>query len=293
MNYSLKSNENYTKEQLETIFGTNFGARIKGITLRRQPDGAPYALVFSRADGPYDDRIEGDSFYYDGEGTNKDQVLTAANKALVNANTAGRVIYGFRQDESGGLWRYLGIIEVVDFAYVLKGSYMTYEFHFMAQPIGPDELQQAEVTIEQTLLEAPQLTEPAAMTTVSIRARKAAFRIHIKRLYENTCVVCRKKRLSDAGYPEVEAAHIYPKEKLGADDYRNGVALCKLHHWAFDSGLLTFSDDLTVIVKPEIISDDNYTEIAAYADEPILLPTDQRLSPDKLYIRAHRELHGL
>lgn len=82
-----RSRKSVTKEELEEIYNTNFGARIKGITLRRDANNKPLALVFSRADGPYTDRIEGDSFYYDGEGTEKDQQLTAANKALIEANS--------------------------------------------------------------------------------------------------------------------------------------------------------------------------------------------------------------
>ncbi|AWN41160.1 HNH endonuclease [Methylobacterium durans] len=39
--------------------------------------------------------------------------------------------------------------------------------------------------------------------------------------------------------PEVlEAAHIVPKEHDGADDHRNALVLCALHHRMFDSGLL-------------------------------------------------------
>jgi hypothetical protein len=72
----LNPGQGYTKEAVQEIFSTNFGARIKGITLRRDPEGRPYALVFSRANGPYADRLEANEFYYDGEGSGKDQELT-------------------------------------------------------------------------------------------------------------------------------------------------------------------------------------------------------------------------
>jgi putative restriction endonuclease len=39
------------------------------------------------------------------------------------------------------------------------------------------------------------------------------------------------------GKSECEAAHIVPRGRKGADDARNGLALCRSHHWAFDNGL--------------------------------------------------------
>ncbi len=290
--YDIHIGQGYTKEQLESIFDTNFGARIKGITLRRSADDTPYALVFSRASGPYTDRIDGDSFYYDGEGTGKDQQLTPANKALAEANNTGRIIYGFRQEEAGGLWVYLGILEVLDYSYINKRGFMTYEFHFRAQPIAPTELVDAVTVIQDSALSEPQLTDDVKLTTVSIRARNAAFRTNVKRLYDNTCAVCRKKRVSAAGYPEVEAAHIYPKEKQGADDYRNGLALCRLHHWAFDSGLMAISDDLEIIVKTGLKKNKDYEEITQYEGKRITSPSDPSLNPALIYIRAHRVIHG-
>jgi len=34
----------------------------------------------------------------------------------------------------------------------------------------------------------------------------------------------------------------------GSDDIRNGIALCQFHHWAFDPGWLSFTDDHEIIV---------------------------------------------
>lgn len=71
----------------------------------------------------------------------------------------------------------------------------------------------------------------------------------MKQAYDHTCAVCGASRFSPEGNPEIEAAHIYPKRQDGSDDVRNGVALCKLHHWAFDTGWLSLSDEHEVLVK--------------------------------------------
>jgi putative restriction endonuclease len=50
----------------------------------------------------------------------------------------------------------------------------------------------------------------------------------------------------------VQAAHIVPNGLRGRDDVCNGIALCGLHHWAFDVGWFTLLDDYKVEVSPEI-----------------------------------------
>lgn len=285
--------QGYTKEGLEEAFHTNFGARIKGITLRRDDENNPFILLFSRADGPYSDRIEGTSFFYDGEGRGKDQELTAANKALIEANDTNRKIYGFRQDAAGGKWKYIGLLYVADYTYIRKDGFMTYEYHFVNEPVDPNELAQAERVITTVALDKPVLTdEKSKLVQITIQARSAAFRLKVKRIYDNRCAVCQTKRVSSSGYPEVEAAHIYPKEKLGADDYRNGLSLCRLHHWAFDAGLWALNDNLQVIIKGNLVGKLDYEEITRYKGADILLPTPKEYRPELLYVRAHRELHS-
>ena len=45
------------------------------------------------------------------------------------------------------------------------------------------------------------------------------------------------------GRAEVDAAHIQPVERGGPDSSRNGLALMKSLHWAFDRGLVSLSDE--------------------------------------------------
>jgi len=128
MGLSLDLDHEYTKTEIENIFDTNFGSRIKGITLRKGADGTPYIILFSRASGPYADQIDENEFYYDGEGTCKDQTYTTANRILAESGTTGRVIYGFRQEIPNGKWRYIGILRVIDCEYIKRTKYWTYVY---------------------------------------------------------------------------------------------------------------------------------------------------------------------
>ena len=68
--------------------------------------------------------------------------------------------------------------------------------------------------------------------------RSRSFRLAVIEAYDYKCAVCGLKIYSpDSLIWEVEAAHIVPKREKGKDDLWNGLALCHLHHWAFDVGL--------------------------------------------------------
>ena len=90
------------------------------------------------------------------------------------------------------------------------------------------------------------------MTTLIVRDR--ALRRTVLELYGHACAFC-GLRLRWGQNVEAQAAHIKPRAHLGADDVRNALALCGVHHWAFDLGLWTATDDLEVIVREPPASD--------------------------------------
>ena len=93
--------------------------------------------------------------------------------------------------------------------------------------------------------------------------RNRNFREKVTDQYEYYCAVCGfRLRLLESCHYEVEAAHIVPKHKNGVDDPRNGIALCKTHHWAFDKGIISVRpDDLTVITASYLEDQKNDTSI--------------------------------
>lgn len=95
-------------------------------------------------------------------------------------------------------------------------------------------------------------------------ARSYAFRMKVIEIYSLTCSVCGVCLLSPVGTLELDAAHIVPLSKSGTDDARNGIALCKRHHWAFDKGLFGISDERKIIIPESVVtipSNDSLVEL--------------------------------
>jgi len=85
-------------------------------------------------------------------------------------------------------------------------------------------------------------------------ARSYSFRIKVFELYQSKCCICGSRLETPRGLLELDAAHIVPRSKFGTDDSRNGLALCKRHHWAFDKGLFGVTQERRIIVPENILS---------------------------------------
>lgn len=157
------------------------------------------------------------------------------------------------------------------------------------------------------LIEAPRpesyhpIEVKRALTTVTreISIRKRGFRQAVIEAYDFKCSVCGLKINSPKrSIWEVEAAHIVPHSSKGKDDVLNGIALCHLHHWAFDVGWFSVLDDYTIRVSPEAdnLKEEfgkigNYDFIKSFAQsvQKISLPSHENIYPHLNSIKWHRE----
>lgn len=113
----------------------------------------------------------------------------------------------------------------------------------------------------------------------------------VREAYNERCAVCGIRRETPDGRPEVEAAHIKSVSDCGPDTLENGVALCRLHHWAFDNGWLAVDNEYRVLVR-EVPERDGYADFAEYADKLLHIPDDPDAQPSLSFVRHHREKHG-
>jgi putative restriction endonuclease len=132
------------------------------------------------------------------------------------------------------------------------------------------------------------LKEESAKTEYSPETRSTAFRKVVVAAYNHTCAMCGLRLLTPEGRSAVEAAHIVPWSESHNDDPRNGMALCGLHHWAFDQGLVGVDTQFAVVLSP-IVRDqsDAATPVAVLEGREIVLPREQQLVPAKEALRWH------
>jgi putative restriction endonuclease len=126
--------------------------------------------------------------------------------------------------------------------------------------------------------------------TIARRYRASDFSRRVLAAYDHRCAVCGiQLRL-------VEAAHINPvTEKGSTDETSNGIALCKLHHAAYDSTLIsideTYKVEISVSKTQELKDLNRHGGLAIFRESlkpAILLPADRRDYPKSDYLRRGR-----
>jgi putative restriction endonuclease len=84
---------------------------------------------------------------------------------------------------------------------------------------------------------------------VYARVHQVVFRRRVIEAYREQCAVCRLRHSE-----LLDAAHILPDgHPKGEPVVRNGLALCKLHHAAFDGHILGVRPDLVVEIREDIL----------------------------------------
>ena len=125
----------------------------------------------------------------------------------------------------------------------------------------------------------PEAEARRSYITASIRQRlhQRSFRERVLRAYRESCALCRLRHQE-----LLDAAHIIPDaEEEGVPEVRNGIALCKLHHAAFDRFLLGIRPDFVIEIPPAILRE---------KDGPLLLHGLQGLNLQKMVLpRSHKD----
>ena len=126
-------------------------------------------------------------------------------------------------------------------------------------------------------------------TQLDTPARSRCFRRLIMKLYDYTCAVCRLRVVTTDGESATDAAHIIPFSESYNDDVRNGISLCKLHHWAFDTGLIYLSKTYRVVVPQLTVEQEPMEWLTEFQGELIRLPEHRKFFPAQDALARHRE----
>lgn len=145
---------------------------------------------------------------------------------------------------------------------------------------------------DQDIHRVPEAARREVLATIRRKYREQDFRFRVLGAYGHRCAMC-GLQLS-----LVEAAHIIPVASEGStDETCNGVALCGLHHKAFDQGLVSFDEHYVIEVSAQRVA--VLAEAGLLAGEQvfrtnlkqsILLPANPPDRPSRACIRTGRTL---
>ena len=134
------------------------------------------------------------------------------------------------------------------------------------------------------------LQRDVASVQTETPVRRAGFRQAVMQIYNYTCAVCALNIRASSGESVTDAAHIIPFSVSYNDDIRNGMSLCKLHHWAFDAGLISVSETYQVVVSPAMTEHGPTTlMLARLRDRRIWLPSGCEYRPALEALAWHRQ----
>ncbi|MBN1274248.1 MAG: HNH endonuclease [Candidatus Aminicenantes bacterium] len=196
----------------------------------------------------------------------------------------------------GGRYKILGpaVIEHFDSSsrtFQLRGA-----TDFVASQIGKEELSEDTLLlmIRNRLILPFQAREARTEYETVQKAREKAFRSIILDEYKCLCAVCQSKfylrQQKSEPLIEAEAAHIIPVDHRGPDDPRNGLSLCKRHHWAFDNGLFTITDARSIKISPALLhAERKRFDLEEYDGEPIISPINEICKPDDQALHWHQQ----
>jgi putative restriction endonuclease len=125
-------------------------------------------------------------------------------------------------------------------------------------------------------------------TTVRTRLHQAYFRRDVLTVYRGRCSVCELRTR-----PLLQGAHIVPDAAAeGIATVQNGLALCSLHHAAYDRDILRISPDYEIRVEQEWIAPGDQFARTALTDfdrHRLVLPRDVAHHPRRDFLARRFE----
>lgn len=145
------------------------------------------------------------------------------------------------------------------------------------------------------------LSEPAVSDSVDARRtyvtrltrqrlHQAGFRQRVIAAYHRLCAICRLRHEE-----LLDAAHILPDgHPRGAPIVPNGLALCKLHHSAFDQNVLAVRPDFVVEIRASVLKEIDgpmlIHGLQGFHEARLSVPRSKALQPDRDFLEERYEM---
>lgn len=144
---------------------------------------------------------------------------------------------------------------------------------------------QESIDVEDTKISESSIYRRSYITsTIRARLHQRSFRERVLEAYHIQCTLCRLRHLE-----LLDAAHIIPDiEPESKPTVNNGLALCKLHHAAFDSFIIGITPDFKVEIRSDVLEEHDGPMLKHGLIElhgsKIILPTNKINWPNKNYL---------
>jgi putative restriction endonuclease len=214
--------------------------------------------------GPYDDRLhEGQFLHYKYRGTDPQHPDNLGLRRLMEQSRPLIYFYGLVPSRYMAVWP---VYIVGD-----QPEDLTFE-------VAVEDIEAVRLAVEEPAKVAEDAEPRRAYVTSTVRTRlhQRSFRERVINAYRETCSLCRLRHRE-----LLDAAHIIPDpEELGVPSVTNGLALCKLHHAAFDNFIIGITPDYEIQVREDILVEE---------DGPMLIHGLQEFHSQAIYLPNHKE----
>ncbi len=200
----------------------------------REPGAA--LTIQTSFDSPYDDRMDpaDDRLVYRYRGTDPNHPDNVALRRAMGLRRPLLYLIAVEQ----------GLYDPVFPCYVVADSPAQLAFYLMA-----DARRDILTTTEDPLSNTP--LKAYATRMVKQRLHQERFRYLVLSAYRRQCAMCRLRHT-----PLLDAAHILPdRDVRGLPDIPNGLALCRIHHGAYDLGILGVDPAYRIHVRRDVLDE--------------------------------------
>jgi putative restriction endonuclease len=210
----------------------------RGIWKPAGMDGALSLMTGTRS--PYDDHFRGDRLAYSYQGKDPE---SSDNRAVRLTLEHGVPLAYFHAVEKS--W-YFAAWPV----FVVKDEPAELRFWVQAEPAGVV-VGGASIagSMEGSMIAGEAPRRAYGTTQVQVRLHQRGFRERVLAAYKSSCAMC------DLKHRELlDAAHIVPDAEGGEPVVTNGLALCKIHHAAFDQRVIGVDPDgYRIAVREDVL----------------------------------------
>lgn len=222
----------------------------------------PLSIATSPA-GPYDDEFSADGFlHYRYRGTDPGHRDNVGLRLTCQHQRPLAYLHGIVPGQYLAVWP----------VYVVRDDPAQCAFHVAVD--DAQSVRRSELT--GVVSEDVEIRRAYVTASVKHRIHQQAFRERVLQAYQMRCTFCQ------LGHRELlDAAHIIPDyEPAGRSTIKNGLALCKLHHAAFDRFLIGVTPDYRIQIRDDLMDEE---------DGPLLQPGFKDLHHSRLILPHSRE----